>query len=76
MDTDQQGLCYAAVEGVCEDGWPGLGGNKTNANTRLNSKIKVAENNNGACNVETLDFRSWAYPLTPTNTRIELPDNM
>lgn len=48
MDTDQQGLCYAAVEGVCEDEMPGLGGNKTNANTRLNSKIKVSGGNANA----------------------------
>lgn len=47
VDTNQQGLCYAAVEDVCEDEWPGLGGNKTNANTRLNNKIKVTEDNNG-----------------------------
>lgn len=41
VDAEHQASCYAAVEDVCADEWPGLGGNKTDANVRLNRKIKV-----------------------------------
>ncbi|CAM9210897.1 unnamed protein product [Ectocarpus sp. 13 AM-2016] len=41
VDQDQQALCYKAVESVCASELSGLGGNKTDSNTRLNTKIKV-----------------------------------
>lgn len=41
VDQDQQALCYSAVESVCASELSGLGGNKTDSNTRLNTKIKV-----------------------------------
>lgn len=44
VEREQQVRCHLAVEGVCASQLSGLGGNKTDSNSRLNNKIKVRRN--------------------------------
>lgn len=41
VDEEQQALCHSALQNVCTNELAGLGGDKSDSNTRLNNKIKV-----------------------------------
>ena len=41
VDEEQQALCHLAVQNICATELPGLGGDKTDSNAKLNNKIKV-----------------------------------
>ena len=49
VDEEQQALCHSAVQNVCANELPGLGGDKTDSNTKLNNKIKVCLLNISTC---------------------------